>query len=55
MLGKKGALVGAVSCTLLAVFTLSSASAQDWRRGEYEYLDIRDGVDLFTLSAIWHL
>jgi len=24
-------------------------------RGEYEYLDIVDGVDLFTLSAIWHI
>jgi len=24
-------------------------------RGEFEYFDIADGVDLYTLSAIWHL
>jgi len=24
-------------------------------RGEYEYMDIVDGVDVWTLSAIWHL
>jgi hypothetical protein len=38
MLGKKRVFALAVSSTLLAAFALTSASAQDWRRGEYEYL-----------------
>jgi outer membrane immunogenic protein len=24
-------------------------------RGEYEYFDVKDGVDVWSLSAIWHL